>query len=561
MQNTEVKPKVLILADKPGWAYDLSAQSLKKHLGDEFDISIAYVRDHPDLSSLSFDIIHVCWWGETYHIPFTHPHQVVKEISSHRWQEKGPYGPKNPREFCREYLQDAHVLVATSKKLQALVSEVRPCFLTPNGFDERIQAADDREGPLAIGWAGNAADPCKGLQDIILPAAQGLFEPQIAPGNLSFEEMCRFYAKLDILCVASTYEGEPLTLLEAMAAGCFPVCTDVGIAPELIRNGENGLIVPRTPEAFRNAFQWCMEHKDKVRAAGRQNSRDIQKARSWTQLKGAWRRAWKTALEASREYAEKTPQAVSGHEAPAQQASTPENSIMEQFKKTYSHHFAKMNSIPEAAYSSAFFYYSSELAFLPSCLKKHNALDVGAGHGLLLRYLKEQGFTSLAGIDIDAELARQAAGYLEKYGVPVLNCNVFDFLPSRKEQYGLITAFDIIEHFSLEEGFKFLKTIYDALMPGGILVLRTLNMANLFGGYSRYMDITHQMGFTDRSLVEFVHQAGFSSANLYLPQWPKGHPLTEKFNESKKIHEYLFSLIDRTATQCFDKNIVVYGVK
>ncbi|HZF60274.1 MAG TPA: glycosyltransferase [Desulfovibrio sp.] len=562
MHNTEVKPKILILADKPGWAYDLSAQSLKKHLGDEFDITVAYVCDQPDLSTFPYDIVHVCWWGETYHIPFTRPHQVVKEISSHRWQEDGPYGPKSPKEFCKEYLADAGVVVATSKKLQQLINPVRPCFLTPNGFDERICESGEHSGPLTIGWAGNAADQCKGLQDIILPAAQGLFELQIAPGNLSFEEMCCFYAKLDILCVASTYEGEPLTLLESMAAGCFPICTDVGIAPELIRNGENGLIVPRTAEAFRNAFHWCAEHKDKVRAAGRKNSMDTQKGRSWAQMKGAWRRAWKTALEASREH-EKTlgAEANSTCSLAGQHDNISKKTVIEQLKTSYSRHYGKMNTTQEAAYNSAFFYYSAELAFLPSCLKKHNALDIGVGHGYLLRYLKEQGFNDLMGIDIDTELANHSANYLKTYNIPVFNYDAFDFLPSRVEHFGLITAFDVIEHFPLEEGLKFLTNIYNSLVPGGIVVLRTPNMANLFGGYSRYMDLTHQMGFTDHSLVEFIYQAGFSSSSLYLPKWPAGHPLTKNFDESKKIHEYLFSLADRTATQCFDKNIVAYGIK
>jgi hypothetical protein len=55
--------------------------------------------------------------------------------------------------------------------------------------------------------------------------------------------------------------------------------------------------VERTPEAFRNAFRWCREHAELVRAAGRKNSALIQETRSWNRVKGAWRRAWCEALQ------------------------------------------------------------------------------------------------------------------------------------------------------------------------------------------------------------------------------------------------------------------------
>jgi hypothetical protein len=73
-----------------------------------------------------------------------------------------------------------------------------------------------------------------------------------------------------------------LTLLEGMAAGCFPVCADAGIVPELVRDGENGLIVrERTIAAFRSAFEWCELHVDEVRRAGRENAALIHRQRNW----------------------------------------------------------------------------------------------------------------------------------------------------------------------------------------------------------------------------------------------------------------------------------------
>lgn len=52
----------------------------------------------------------------------------------------------------------------------------------------------------------------------------------------------------DIFVLASTYEGNPLSVMEAMAAGLPPVCTAVGGVPELITHEQTGLLVPSEDE-------------------------------------------------------------------------------------------------------------------------------------------------------------------------------------------------------------------------------------------------------------------------------------------------------------------------
>jgi len=53
----------------------------------------------------------------------------------------------------------------------------------------------------------------------------------------------------DIFVLASHYEGNPLSVMEAMAAGLPPVCTAVGGVPELIQHERTGLLVPPEDEA------------------------------------------------------------------------------------------------------------------------------------------------------------------------------------------------------------------------------------------------------------------------------------------------------------------------
>jgi glycosyltransferase involved in cell wall biosynthesis len=110
--------------------------------------------------------------------------------------------------------------------------------------------------------------------------------------------MAKFYRKVDIFVVASRHEGEPLTLLEAMASGCFPVCVDVGIVPELVKHKVNGYIVPeRSVDAFRQAFEWCDSNRDQVRAAGLANARLIARERNWGICAEIYGRVYRDTLE------------------------------------------------------------------------------------------------------------------------------------------------------------------------------------------------------------------------------------------------------------------------
>jgi glycosyltransferase involved in cell wall biosynthesis len=184
--------------------------------------------------------------------------------------------------------------------LTAIVERVFPrTVCTPKGVDVSRFTAVGRtpSANLIYGWAGDVDWPIKGFHEIIEPACGERFKLIAAGGELSHRDMAEFYKKIDIFVVASRYEGMPLSLLEAMASGCFAVCVDVGIVPELIKHKENGYIVPeRSVEAFREGFEWCNRNRERVRAAGLANAELIARERNWDICAQNFGRVYKETL-------------------------------------------------------------------------------------------------------------------------------------------------------------------------------------------------------------------------------------------------------------------------
>ena len=51
------------------------------------------------------------------------------------------------------------------------------------------------------------------------------------------------YLKMaDAYCLCSSYEGMPISLIEALGVGCIPVCTPVGGIVDVVKSGENGFL-------------------------------------------------------------------------------------------------------------------------------------------------------------------------------------------------------------------------------------------------------------------------------------------------------------------------------
>lgn len=275
-------PRILLLIDKKGWAFDTIAQAIQKHASDRFSFEIVASCDVQSLDLSRFDLLHVFYFAERMHRSFLDGRiKVIKGVYSFRWQLAG----LSSEELYREHLSEADAVSVPNLVLKNLLSGLPvPVFHTPEGVDTTLfQPASPRTGNIVFGFAGKTSDPVK-QYPLLLSACESLAALMTADGSLPHEKMPSFYHDIDVLVCASRAEGSPRPLLEAMACGKFPVSFPVGIAREVIVHGVNGLIVEEaTVEALRAALLRCKDHPDAVREASRHNAEKMQQ-RDWQKM-------------------------------------------------------------------------------------------------------------------------------------------------------------------------------------------------------------------------------------------------------------------------------------
>ena len=165
--------------------------------------------------------------------------------------------------------------------------EVRPNWIDSRAFATLPLADQSRHGVLFVGRFSKQKNPL-----LLLEAMSGTNQALTLVGGGEDERLVRakaralgvrvnfrgriannllpdVYRQCAVYVICSRYEGNPKTLLEAMACGCAVVGTDVPGIREIITHEQNGLLTAENPVAMRAALLRLSIDKDlRERLAG-----------------------------------------------------------------------------------------------------------------------------------------------------------------------------------------------------------------------------------------------------------------------------------------------------
>ena len=146
--------------------------------------------------------------------------------------------------------------------------------------------------------------------------------------------------------------------------------------------------------------------------------------------------------------------------------------------------------------------------------KSSSILELGCGHGRILNYLRQKGFTNVKGIDISEEQIALA----RKDGLDIERADVFEYLNTNTPEFtrrgpgggwDCVIAIDFVEHFTKEELLKLFELLHAAMKPNAVLLLQTVNGEGLFPRQIIYGDLTHSTILSPGSMSQLLSATGF----------------------------------------------------
>jgi 2-polyprenyl-3-methyl-5-hydroxy-6-metoxy-1,4-benzoquinol methylase len=140
-------------------------------------------------------------------------------------------------------------------------------------------------------------------------------------------------------------------------------------------------------------------------------------------------------------------------------------------------------------------------------LRGKRVLDVGAGGGKFVRYLRASG-VDVVGLEPSRVLFDRFLA-----GDPAFTCELLDqYSQSAGTQFDVITAFDVIEH--VVSPSEFLGHVASLLKPGGLFVVSTPDVASvaarIFGRRWHFYYPFHLSFFSQRTLARAAERHGLT---------------------------------------------------
>jgi glycosyltransferase involved in cell wall biosynthesis len=209
--------------------------------------------------------------------------------------------------LARRVVRRAAVVIGVSRALADAAAGLgaRDARFVPNGVEIPPRVAAEAD-PAEVLFAGRLS-PEKGIEDLLavadgLPlvvAGDGPLRPQVpqALGMLPRDELAARFDRAAVVVFPSRRDGFPVACAEAMAHGRAVVATAVGGLPDMVVDGETGLLVPPGDgAALRAAIDRLLADPELRRRLGAAARARIEELSGWERVLDATVAAYETAV-------------------------------------------------------------------------------------------------------------------------------------------------------------------------------------------------------------------------------------------------------------------------
>jgi 2-polyprenyl-3-methyl-5-hydroxy-6-metoxy-1,4-benzoquinol methylase len=147
-------------------------------------------------------------------------------------------------------------------------------------------------------------------------------------------------------------------------------------------------------------------------------------------------------------------------------------------------------------------------------------LEIGPGYGQLLEALRRDlGYREVTAIDLSREVVEFCNQLMP--GSATYVPDTAAHLRANPSRWACVFVLHVLEHVPRAEVLDLVRSIRDALVPGGRVIVELPNAANfLTGTYLRYADLTHECAYTEQSLRQLLESAGFAQVECFEERIP-----------------------------------------
>ena len=194
----------------------------------------------------------------------------------------------------------------------------------------------------------------------------------------------------------------------------------------------------------------------------------------------------------------------------------------EQDELAHAYHIAEYDSSEEAN-DAAHAYIKAIQPTLTKLQKRRRILDIGSGTGILLEFLRGEGFTELVGVEPSSAAITAAPAHRRDW----LQEGIFEESAFEPASFDLICCFMTMEH--VRDPMDTALAAWRLLRPGGAFVTVTHDYGSLvnrmLGKRSPIIDIEHMQLFSKVSICELYERCGFVevSANPFINRYSLGY--------------------------------------
>jgi sugar transferase (PEP-CTERM/EpsH1 system associated) len=239
--------------DGTNWKYNLMRRAVRR-------ITHQYIAVSKDLEN---------WLRDTIHVPDSRLTQIYNGVDSVKFH---PRQGDRPSVAPHEFFEGATCVIGSVGRMAA----VKDYPTLVRAFIELCRLAPDSTGlRLIIVGDGPARAECQAMID-----AAGLTRQALFPGDRS--DTPDWLRTFDVFALSSKGEGISNTILEAMATGLPIVATRVGGTPELVEEGENGLMwTPGDADSLVDILAEYVGDPDRRRREGLTARSRVERRFSW----------------------------------------------------------------------------------------------------------------------------------------------------------------------------------------------------------------------------------------------------------------------------------------